>query len=390
MELFASLSSGGASTAWGLCLFGGLCGGTYPVFIKVPRVINAKVHPVVFQSYKSFWVFVLAWAFLAVNAIRQKPLFEFTYWAVLGASLWVPAGFFYIFAVTACGLSTTAVLTSGTSTVVQFVVSLLMKEKVMVAHGESGYLLAPWYLAGVVVGMFGLILAPKMNLQCGSSAHQTKALIGKKGEQDEDEESFDQTTMSTIGEGVSFVVAQERRTSSQREFVAGVVLAVLAGLFAGGKYCMSTIGKRVERDSQDPQFVKDTLFNVFQSYMMSFGLGCIISNVIYNVIFVCFLKARRQELPRAEFSVMSVYGFLAGLFWFGSYIGGQGANDLGSAALFGPANSACNLIVAGLWGLLWYREVRNPRNIALWVTSAAVTIFFMVMLSFELINEHAD
>jgi hypothetical protein len=384
MELFASVSHSSAPAAWALCLFGGLCQGTYPVFIKVPRVVNAKVHPVIFQSYKSFWVFVLAWAFLAVNMIRQKPLFAFTYWAAIGASLWVPAGFCYIFAVTACGLATTAVLASGTCSILQFIVSLIMHEKVMVVDGESGYVLAPWYLAGVVVGMLGLILAPKMNLQCGSAVHRATALIAAKGDQDEDEEAVDQTTMSTIGEGASFIVAQEKKGTSHREFAAGVVLAVLAGVFAGGKFCMHTIGKHVESNQQDPEVVSDTLFNVFQSYMMSFGLGCIISNTIYNFFFACFLKARRQELPSAEFSVMSIYGFLAGLFWFASYIGAQAANDLGSAAVFGPASSACNLIVAGLWGLLWYREVRNPLNIAAWITSVVVTIVFLVMLSLEL------
>jgi uncharacterized membrane protein len=232
--------------------------------------------------------------------------------------------------------------------------------------------------------MCGLILAPKINLQCGSRVHQESALIAAKGEQDESDEALHQTTMSTIGEEVSFTIAKEEKSASQREFVAGALLAVLAGCFAGGKFCMSTIGKQVESNSQDPHFVKDTLFNVFQSYMISFGLGCIISNVIYDLFFVCFLKARRQELPKLEFSVMSVYGFLAGLFWFGSYIGQQGANSAGGAAVFGPANNACQLIVAGLWGLFWYREVKNPRNIALWVMSAAVTIFFMVTLSLEL------
>lgn len=196
--------------------------------------------------------------------------------------------------------------------------------------------------------------------------------------------------MSTIGEGVSFTVAKEGKSTSQREFVAGVLLAVLSGCFGGGKFCMSTIGKQVESNVQDPQFVSDTLFNVFQSWCLSFGLGCIISNGIYDLLFVCFLKARRQELPSLEFSVMSVYGFLAGLFWFGSYIGQQGANSAGSAAVFGPANNACTLIVAGLWGLFWYREVTNPRNIALWMTSAAVTIFFMVTLSLELESPAAE
>jgi len=98
--------------AWLLCIAGGGLMGSYPVFIKVPRVVAAHVNPIIFQSHKSFWVFVLAWIFLLVNCLRSRPLFVFTWWGVAAAALWVPAGFATIAAVSMCGVATTAVFSS--------------------------------------------------------------------------------------------------------------------------------------------------------------------------------------------------------------------------------------------------------------------------------------
>merc|ERR1719443_2511937 len=104
-----SSAGGNMGLAWVFCIGGGALMGSYPVFIKVPRVVAAHVSPIIFQSYKSFWVFVLAWIFLLVNYLAAKPLFIFTWWAVAAAALWVPAGFATIAAVGYCGVATTAV-----------------------------------------------------------------------------------------------------------------------------------------------------------------------------------------------------------------------------------------------------------------------------------------
>ena len=42
-----------------LAFAGGVFNGTFPVFIKTPRVLAARVHPVVFQLYKSTMVRIL-------------------------------------------------------------------------------------------------------------------------------------------------------------------------------------------------------------------------------------------------------------------------------------------------------------------------------------------
>ena len=53
-------------------MLGGFFMGTYPVPIKNPQVLKAKVHPVVFQCYKSFFVFVTGFLFLIPRALRPS------------------------------------------------------------------------------------------------------------------------------------------------------------------------------------------------------------------------------------------------------------------------------------------------------------------------------
>eukprot|EP00729_Bicosta_minor_P031962 gene31962-34706_t len=47
-----------------LAAIGGLMMGVYPAAIKTRAVVRARPHPVVFQLYKSFWVFVTGFLFL--------------------------------------------------------------------------------------------------------------------------------------------------------------------------------------------------------------------------------------------------------------------------------------------------------------------------------------
>jgi len=381
LQLLATGESN-AGLAWALCIASGVLGGSYPVCIKVPRVIAAKVHPIVFQCYKSFWVFALAWIFLFVNWLRNKPMLAFTYWGVVCASLWVPAGFCYITAVTMCGLATAAVVSQGMTSIVEFLVSILTDQD-MKTYGTAQVPLAPFYLLALLLGMAGLIFSPKLSLKCLDGPVES-------AECKLDLETRTNSTMSLGPEGESFVLEDDSvllakaAGQDRRDFVVGVLLAMAAGIFAGMKFAVGGIGKRWELASGAPPALVQSEFGVFESYMMSFGVGCALSTPIFLVAFALLQKGRGQELPSAEFHVMKLYGFLAGAIWMASYMCVQGATNVGGLGSFGPASNACNLIVAGLWGILYYREVKSPRRIVCWALSAAWTITFVIMLNGEL------
>ena len=85
------------------CL-GGFFMGSYPVPIKTPSVVQAKVHPLIFQCYKSFWVWLTGMVFLA-PAILNYGSYEFSWWGVISAAAWVPSGMCTIGSVQILGVS---------------------------------------------------------------------------------------------------------------------------------------------------------------------------------------------------------------------------------------------------------------------------------------------
>ena len=81
--------------------------GTYPVPIKAKTVRDADVHPIIFQCYKSFWVFTTGVCFLIPAGLGTSKTgsFEFSWWAVVSAAAWVPSGVCTIFSVPLLGVS---------------------------------------------------------------------------------------------------------------------------------------------------------------------------------------------------------------------------------------------------------------------------------------------
>jgi hypothetical protein len=380
LSLEGAAEAGNMGLAWMFCIAGGVAMASYPVFVKVPRVVEAKVSPFIFQSYKSFWVFVLAFTiFLLANYLRAKPLFAFTWWATAASALWVPAGFATIAAVPLCGVATTAVFTTCVNSVVQFFASLLLTST-MKTHGASHIPLAPVYLAAALLGMLGLILSPR--IRCAGNAVDAGAV-----KLNSEAETASTLSVSMGLEDASVLMPEgSKPESSRRDFFVGVLLACLAGLFSAMKFAVKSYGEHYSCvDSCDSKYA------IFQSYMMSFGVGCMLTTPLYVGTFGLWQKGiRHKELPSAEFSVMKIYGFLAGLMWFAGYMGQQAANDLGGQGAMGPAGNASQLITAGLWGILYYREMKDPMQIAFWVLSAAWTITSVILLSKELVKRPDD
>jgi len=360
-------------SAWLLCITGGALMGSYPVFIKVPRVVAAHVNPMIFQAYKSLWVFLLGWMFLLVNYLRAKPLFVFSWWAVAAAALWVPSGFATIAAVSMCGVATTAVFTTCVNSMLQFLAGLML-DQAMKTHGESETPLAPVYMAGVVLGMIGLILSPR--LRCGGGNADGTAKLNSHAPTEST------LSMSFFLEDASVLLPEETKPdSSGRKFMVGVFLAMFSGMCGAMKAAVKNFGSMQERGSDNAE----AQFSLWSSWMISFGVGCAVVTPFYLALFGVWQKGiKRQELPSIEFPVMKTYGFFAGAIWFAAYMCLQGANDVGGQGAMGPAGNASQLITAGLWGLLYYREIKGRAQITCWVLCALWTVSFAILLSTEL------
>jgi glucose uptake protein GlcU len=87
-------------------------------------------------------------------------------------------------------------------------------------------------------------------------------------------------------------------------------------------------------------------------------------------------------MPRWYFKELWFPGFMAGLLlsiaMFGSILAvtylGQGV---------GNSLVQTKILVSGLWGIFFYKEVRGTKTIALWFLSAVVAVLAIIWLSLE-------
>lgn len=126
------------------------------------------------------------------------------------------------------------------------------------------------------------------------------------------------------------------------------------------------------------------------NYILSMAAGAFFSNCLLWVLFFAFnmitnqrsLEATFQSMPRLYFSQLWRPGFLAGVLlsfaMFGSIIAvtflGQGV---------GNSLVQTKILVSGLWGIFYYKEISGTSTILKWFLSAAVAVIAIIWLSLE-------
>lgn len=338
--------------------------GSYTVPIKAPAVVLCKVHPLIFQSYKSFWVFATCWLFVVFNVLRSKPAYLFNVWPMIGAAAWVPSGLCTIAAVQRIGVGMAAVFVTSCSTLVQFFVGLGVGDKMKV-HGSEGhsYVLYPYFLAAMIFGMIGLVLSPTLGKQ------------EKVAAKDDDEQPLRDDTPEDSG-GIS-----------KKDLISGCCFGIMAGLFSGLQFGVIALGKKALNpgDAAD-QAQKEhfaNLFDAFGSYATGFGLGTALVTPIYLCLLALPAKMKGEPAPPFHFKTLKIYGTIAGLCWVCGNVFQSQANIVGGGAVMGPACQSIQLICGGAWGLLFYREVKEPKRIAAWVCCAIWTVVFLILFKNE-------
>lgn len=351
----------GDNVGLGLLLggFGSFSMATYMVPIKHPRVVEAQVHPLIFQCYKSFVVFATCWLFVIFNLIRDKPAFVFNIWGMLSAAAWIPSGLCTIAAVQKIGVGMTAVLSTGFSALVQFGVGQLpmidqkFKEY---GSGDDTYVLYPYYLLAMMVGMAGLILAPMLKFGSRTAAEK------------EPLQSGDQSSIP------------------MKQLAAGLLLAVGAGIFSGMQFGVKSIGKSsTEPDCLDCAARNhwENQFDGFGSFQVNFGLGTALFTPIYLGLASIPEKLQGKPVPSFHFDVLKIYGTLAGFCWVTGFVFQNRGTSVGGIGVVGPSNQAMQLIAAGLWSLIYYREVREPKRIVAWIFFAIWTTVAVIFYGRE-------
>ncbi|CAE7941325.1 unnamed protein product [Symbiodinium sp. KB8] len=386
-------------------LLGGFFMGAYPVPIKAPRVLKASPHPVIFQCYKTFWVFVTGWLFLLPRWWQQEsPVFCPTWWGVVSAMGWIPSGVCAIAAIPRIGIGMLAAVAASCGSISTFLVFWLVLGESMKEHNIGGHTIyfAPAYLACIILGIGGMVWAT--GLGSSAAAPEEPERRSKEDEEEEedkedeeyeeDQEDEEDEEHEDEGEDESEEVWQNhvRRPgiAVNQQATVGYLLAAAVGIFSAIQFGAVNLGKQSAQRSAGcfedpskcpPDFVE--AFNNFGSWMASFGIGALLVTAVFVLAIAVNAVVSRKALPSPHWKALAGPGTMAGLLWALGNFFQTAAVVRGGSAVMLPANQAIQLVTSGAFGLLYYHEVPTARRAVFWTAAALWTLGCIILLSKE-------
>eukprot|EP00928_Gymnodinium_smaydae_P066899 TRINITY_DN49861_c0_g1_i1.p1 TRINITY_DN49861_c0_g1~~TRINITY_DN49861_c0_g1_i1.p1 ORF type:complete len:388 (+),score=84.69 TRINITY_DN49861_c0_g1_i1:53-1216(+) len=369
-------------------LLGGFFMGAYPVPIKAPSVLKVDPSPIIFQCYKTFWVFASGWLFVLANMLRGRtPVLEFTWWGFVSAAAWIPSGLCTIAAVPRLGVGMAIAVSTGTASVLSFLVFWLVLGESMREHTIGGYrfYLAPVYLVGILIGMVAMVVTSGQ-----LRMPRRSAMSPRLSERQEALRSRAAATTAAAAEDEEDAVRCEASGADAKTALAGLMFATLAGVSSAVQYGAVNIGKSVAAraagcgdDVSRCSAAFQEEFDNFGSWNVSFGVGALLVTALYVAASLAAAKLQRQAPPKLHFRQLVVPGSLAGLLWVLGNFFQTAAVVRGGNAVMLPANQSIQLVTSGAFGLLYYREVPNARRATSWTIAALFTLVIIILLSRE-------
>jgi len=359
--------------------------GSIGVMIKSKKLAEAKVDPIVFQLYYSLAIFISSWLVLTYNS------FVFTYWGIVGAALWVPASILSIFAIKYAGLSISQGIWSGSSIIVSFLWGGIFYPMIDPHKDDKGknntdevksFPLSAVALAVLCVGILGLSLSgtqtiadlqyrfPFINSFCARlrkpSKHSRHSEKERRGINNDShyEPITDDNVSSDIDshheEGEALIETDEQPLSLKARLF-GMLCAILTGLPNGSMLVPLRLAP------SNAQGI---------NYMVSFGIGVLAVTPV--MAFIYFLLKR--EVPVFHLRVALIPGLLAGFVWnLGNYCSIYATLYLGLTIGFPLTQVA--LLVAGLYGIFFFKEITSWFAILFFFLSAGILLGGAALLS---------
>ncbi|KAL7493692.1 hypothetical protein ACHAWT_003842, partial [Skeletonema menzelii] len=361
--------------------------GSYSVPMKGEAATRVDVDPLVFQSYKAFAVFLTSAILIYCNNILAEEenvnyhnwatfhkwsVSDFTPWAFLSAILWVPGGTAGVYAVRRAGLAISVGIWSCVIVIVSFVWGVLIFGE----KQKSGALGAVKAVSVLCIGLCGIAYF-------SSSEPERK----KKIKNSLEEEVIDETTPMMSGDdNVSLDLESfphcgqpphshqtlhlhlppliSKKTIHVPKYHLGLFFAFLNGLLA------ATI--MIPLHYAPPHSTQGI------GYSMSFGVAAMIVVLFAWLLrwIICAVQCRSvkdgyQSLPSFHFKDMLRPGMLAGLLYsIGNLSGIVSIQKLGN--FMGYSLNQSSMIVSGLWGIIYYKEIPGFKNIVGFILSSVI------------------
>mmetsp|Transcript_20241 Transcript_20241/g.26110 ORF Transcript_20241/g.26110 Transcript_20241/m.26110 type:complete len:425 (+) Transcript_20241:146-1420(+) len=393
----------GDGCGWTAAILGALAYGTYGVPIRDTKHI--PVHPFVLQTYKTVTVFCMSWLVLF---LRVKP--AWTPWGLLSGLLWVLGGTAGVYAIRMAGLTIAVGTWASVMIAVNFVWGILIfKEPVADIFGTTC--------------AFCLIAIGLVGMSYFSAPSKKYKVEYDEDEENENDRNNDTPNSNNNDGGLGqkdvelspIVVHQETHSvncsqpyarDDGEKFSASV--AAVSGLFFSAQNKSNDIvlwnGRTVTKRTAgiigavcNGIFTGSTLIPLHYAkahgfggahYMISFSTGALIALVSLWLLFflsrfqTSIWQTYQTQMPDWHFQQLAVPGVCAGVLIFVAMFSSiLAVSSLGQ----GIGNSVVQLkiLISGLWGIFYFREIRGCGTIAGWLVSASISVSGILWSSHE-------
>ncbi|KAL7530794.1 hypothetical protein ACHAXR_004730 [Thalassiosira sp. AJA248-18] len=414
--------------------------GTYGVPMKGEAATRVDVDPLVFQSYKAFTVFATSAILICLNNVLAEDMImaplsdemntvgsywtfhkwsfsDFTPWAFVSALLWVPGGTAGVYAIRRAGLAISVGIWSCVIVILSFVWGVVIfGEKQKSALGAVGA------VAFLCIGLLGIAYFSsaevdvkkkgQAKMQQGDSvAAETTPLVEKESgdEASLDFEAFPHSgtcphSHQTVDLHLPAFPVTKELSLHISKYHLGLFMAVINGVFA------ATI--MVPLQYAPPNTTQGI------GYSMSFGIAAVLVVLLFWVLRFLFLtlvncifhsrwaeisnEPRRltvalqifmqilthsliqgyNQLPSFHIREMWRPGLTSGvLYSMGNLFGIVSIQNLGD--FMGYSLGQSSMIISGLWGLFYYREIPGAMNMIGFLLSSCVVFVGILLMATE-------
>jgi hypothetical protein len=164
----------------------------------------------------------------------------------------------------------------------------------------------------------------------------------------------------------------------------GLLAAAFNGIWGGSNMVPLRIVQGASNDSNHETSASPNKSLKIPSgigYVVSFAIGsCIVNILMWVFLYIWRRHIVKKPLPSMHLKVMFIPGMIAGCFWaLGNLMAMVAVLSLGEAV--GYSCVQASILISGLWSIFYYREVKQPRHIALWLASALFALLGIVILS---------
>lgn len=124
-------------------------------------------------------------------------------------------------------------------------------------------------------------------------------------------------------------------------------------------------------------------------YVISFAVGATVITAMLWVLRYAFLLQRCRSyqaafhaLPSLHFRKIWRQGCISGVLWsIGNFFSVISVNYLGEGVGYSVIQAA--MLISGLWGICYFREITKAAVVIKWFLSASLTVSGILLLSYE-------